>query len=170
MSATESAPEPQSGPQPGNLARVISANVKTLMTQRGVSQQQLAAAVGMPQTSISKRLRGDAKWTADDIEVVALAFEVEPTELLRPMAEVTSRPLRSVARDLPHRRMASGERREPRVQVTERYAAWGRARLPLTGESVRDEWRIREVPGSHVRPVLLRRHAGNHSRCQRVAA
>lgn len=160
----ESAPEPQ----PGRLARVISSNVKALMTQRGVSQQQLAEAIGMPQTSVGKRLRGSTHWTADDIEAVALAFEVDVTDLLRPEQEVAPRPLRPVARDLPHRRTAPGGRRDQRGGVNGRYLAaiiHGSER-----RSSRDDWRIRELRGSHELPILARRHGHNLRICRKVAA
>jgi transcriptional regulator with XRE-family HTH domain len=171
MSATESAPQPQ----PGQLARVISANVKALMTQRGVSQHQLASALGMPQTSIGKRLRGDTNWTADDIEAVALAFEVDVIGLLQPAEEVSARPLRPVVRDLPHRRR-SGVAAGPRDahvstdSVTSRYRQSRALVISGRARDVRDEWRISRVPGSHELPIVLRRHAGNPTRCRRVAA
>lgn len=165
MSATESAPEPQTG----KLARVISANVKELMTQRGVSQHQLAAALGMPQTSIGKRLRGATHWTADDIEAVALAFEVEVVDLLRPTEEVPARPLRPVVRDLPHRRRVTHAAGRPDLgrEVSERY----RVRVVhLTRGSTRDDWRIRRENTSHELPILLHGPSGTNGRCRRVAA
>lgn len=81
MSTTARAPEP---PQAGKLASVISHNVRRLMDQRRVSQQELANAVGLPQSSISKRLRGAVPWDADDLEAVAIAFTVPVTELVLP--------------------------------------------------------------------------------------
>lgn len=166
MSATESAPEPQTG----KLARVISANVKELMTQRGVSQHQLAAALGMPQTSIGKRLRGATHWTADDIEAVALAFEVEVIDLLRPTEDVPARPLRPVVRDLPHRRRSGvvAGRPDQRGGVNGRYLAAIIHRPER--RSSRDDWRIRELRGSHELPILARRHGHNLRICQKVAA
>lgn len=94
MSASESADEPQVG----SLARTISRNVAALMDERRVSQAQLAAAIGLQQSSVGKRLRGDTNWTANDIEAVSIAFDVSVAQLIEPARKAPARPLRSVGR------------------------------------------------------------------------
>jgi hypothetical protein len=99
----------------------------------------------------------------------------------------------ALARDLPRRRQDSGVRHEGLagrpgrsqsvtntysrrcVRNAPRFPAGRDPRLVPSGVArrggvTRDEWRIRDLPGSHELPNLLMRHARNVSACQRVAA
>lgn len=110
MSATSSSPEPRQG----SLAHVISQNVSNLMAQRRVSQQQLADAIGVPQTSIGKRLRGVTHWTADDMDAVAMAFDVPVSRLIEPAEEGDApTPLRVVAHPVRSRRVTKHTHKYP---------------------------------------------------------
>lgn len=64
------------------LTERVSAEVKSLMGRYGVSQVQLAAWMGVNQTAVSARLRGETEWKVSEIEVVADGFAVHPSELM----------------------------------------------------------------------------------------
>lgn len=157
MSASESADEPVVG----SLARTISRNVAALMSERGVSQHQLAAAIGLPQTSVGKRLRGAVHWTADDIEAVSIAFDVPVGRLFEPVPEAPSRPLVSVGH--------VGRRRRPHLhaRVTDSYHV---RYVRLRPVDDRDTSRIRCDRDSGDLPIPMRNARASSSRCRRVAA
>ena len=109
---SESVPAPE--PQKASLSRTISLNVRSLMSQRNVSQQQLANAIGLPQTGVSKRLRGATHWNAPDIQAVAEAFDVPWSRLVEPMEEGDApAPLRVVAHPIRSRRVTQHTRKYP---------------------------------------------------------
>lgn len=55
-------------PEPGPFARAASDEVRLAMTRHRISGAQLAILTDRSQTYISKRLRNDAAFTANDIE------------------------------------------------------------------------------------------------------
>lgn len=65
-----------------SLDQRISQEVRALMGRWGVSQMQLAAWLGLNQTAVSARLRGDTDWKARDLERVANGFAVHPAVLM----------------------------------------------------------------------------------------
>lgn len=175
MSAPESANEPQTG----SLARTISTNVAQLMDERRVNQAQLAEAIGMLQSGVSKRLKGTTNWTADDIEAVSIAFDVPVARLIEPAPEAPARPLRVVTHARHPRsgpvRQAAGHTRTADANLRESdtvgYPRRNRRTTSRTALRTRsDVWRIKGERGSHELPSLLVRHASNPVRCQRVAA
>jgi transcriptional regulator with XRE-family HTH domain len=72
-----------SQPQPGPFARAVSAQVRSAMALRRISGAQLASKTGRSQSYISKRLRGDASFTANDCEDICEVLGVDLLELLR---------------------------------------------------------------------------------------
>ena len=66
-------PPPQ---DPRSMKMIISGNVRRLMLDRGVTQVALAAAMGLPQPSISKRLRGMVAWDVEDLDQPVEVFDV----------------------------------------------------------------------------------------------
>lgn len=60
----------------------IGQEVRALMGRYNVSQIQLAAWLGVTQSSVSSRLRGTTDWKARDIERVAAGFAIHPAQLM----------------------------------------------------------------------------------------
>jgi transcriptional regulator with XRE-family HTH domain len=69
-----------SQPEPGKFARAISAQVRSSMARQRISGAQLATKSGRSQSYISKRLRDEASFTANDVEAIC---EVLGEDLLR---------------------------------------------------------------------------------------
>ncbi|QDG65808.1 helix-turn-helix transcriptional regulator [Pseudarthrobacter sp. NIBRBAC000502772] len=64
-----------SEPKPGKFAVAISDEVRLAMTRHRVSGSQLAVLAGKSQSYISKRLRNESSFTANDLEVICLALD-----------------------------------------------------------------------------------------------
>lgn len=60
------------------LQRVVPANVRAEMTRRGVTQVQVAAALGITQQAVSQKINGRRPLTDVEITVIARLLEVEP--------------------------------------------------------------------------------------------
>jgi transcriptional regulator with XRE-family HTH domain len=56
--------------------RRVGMNVKIAMMMRGVGQPALAAALGVTQPSVSRRLSGHTPWTPDELEAAATLLGV----------------------------------------------------------------------------------------------
>lgn len=69
-------------PEPGAFARAISHEVRHLLTDRGISGTQLAGMVQRSQSYMSKRLRGDSSFTANDIETICRVLNEDLLKLL----------------------------------------------------------------------------------------
>ena len=76
---------PSWGPAP--LTELVSGEIKALMGRHDVTQMMLAAWLGLPQSSVSARLKGQARWTLPEIEKVAQGFGVHPAQLMGGYAE-----------------------------------------------------------------------------------
>jgi transcriptional regulator with XRE-family HTH domain len=66
-----------SAPDPGavNMDAEVGLRVHTLMFRRKITQTALAPRVGMGQSSIAKKLRGDQKWTVAELRNIADALD-----------------------------------------------------------------------------------------------
>lgn len=64
------------------LKKQLGTNIKDLMRQRGVSQQELANHVGVHQTSVSFWLKGDKTPHFDTLEKIAEFLDTSVAELL----------------------------------------------------------------------------------------
>lgn len=71
-----------SQPKPGPFALAVSAQVRSAMALRQISGAQLASKAERSQSYISKRLRGDASFTANDVEDICEALGVDLLDLL----------------------------------------------------------------------------------------
>jgi transcriptional regulator with XRE-family HTH domain len=60
----------------------VTANVKAEMARRDVTQQQLAERIGMAQQSLSRRLRGETRFSIDELQLIADVLDVAITDLL----------------------------------------------------------------------------------------
>ena len=69
-----------SEPAPGAFAIAVSEEMRLALTRHRMSGAQLAVKIGRSQSYMSKRLRGEASFSAND---VAAACEVMGEDLLR---------------------------------------------------------------------------------------
>lgn len=72
-----------SEPVPGAFAVAVSLEVNHLLTDRRVSGAQLAALIGRSQSYMSKRLRGESSFTANDIETICRVLDTDLLGLLK---------------------------------------------------------------------------------------
>lgn len=66
-----------SQPKPGPLARAISAEVRAIMAERRITAQALAESAGLKRSYLGKRLRDEASLSANDIEAICKALNVD---------------------------------------------------------------------------------------------
>lgn len=64
------------------LNAIVSANIRAESAWRRITQKELAAAMGLTAQAISHKWHGRRGWTLEDIEKLALIFDMEPAELL----------------------------------------------------------------------------------------
>lgn len=64
------------------LSRAVAAEIRRLLDERGMSGNALAKATGIPQGSISRKLRDVAAFDLDDVQVICRVLEVDVTDLL----------------------------------------------------------------------------------------
>jgi hypothetical protein len=64
------------------LTATVSGEVRALMGRHGVSQARLGQWLGLHQTALSKRLRGETEWKVSEIDSIAQAFAVHPAALM----------------------------------------------------------------------------------------
>ncbi|MDO8147866.1 helix-turn-helix domain-containing protein [Isoptericola sp. b515] len=64
------------------LAMVAAGAVRLETARRGMSQQDLAAAVGLSRTAVSARFRGRVAWSLDEIGTLAQLFGCRVVDLV----------------------------------------------------------------------------------------
>lgn len=70
-----------------NLRQIISHNLKRLRTERSWSQEHLAAVCGLHRTYVGSVERGERNISVDNLERLAKAFGVSPSDLVSPPNE-----------------------------------------------------------------------------------
>jgi len=63
-------------PEAGPFARAVSAEFRAALGRKGISAVQLARMTGMSRSYLSKRMRDEAAFTANDIEEICSALEL----------------------------------------------------------------------------------------------
>ena len=81
-----------SQPSPGAFARAISAEVRACMARRQVTGAELARRTERSQSYLAKRLRGEAQFTANDVEDICRALKVDLLSLLTAAVRAAQRP------------------------------------------------------------------------------
>lgn len=61
-------------PDPGPLARAVSAEIRAELARQRVTGQQLATRIDRSQNYLAKRLRDEIALTLDDVELIATAL------------------------------------------------------------------------------------------------
>lgn len=64
------------------LALVCAAAIRFEAARRGLSQQQIAAEVGLSRAAVSARFRGRTAWTLDQVGRLAMLFGCDPAVLV----------------------------------------------------------------------------------------
>lgn len=62
--------------------RQISENVVVLMHRLGINNKELADEIGMSRVPLGNRILGETEWRAYEVDAVARALGVTPTELM----------------------------------------------------------------------------------------
>ena len=70
----------------GDLQRIAGANIRAIRKQRGVSQEQLADALGVHRTYMGGVERGERNLTLRSLERLAERMGVDPVSQLQPPA------------------------------------------------------------------------------------
>lgn len=65
-----------------DLARAVSAEVRRLLEERGISGNQLAKAAGLEQTTIARKLRGVRAFTLNDLDSICSTLGVKVPDLI----------------------------------------------------------------------------------------
>ncbi len=60
----------------------VATAVKVAMVRSGITQHQIAEALGVSQPAVSARLAGRTPWTVDELTIVARLLDVRPSVLL----------------------------------------------------------------------------------------
>jgi transcriptional regulator with XRE-family HTH domain len=69
-------------PEPGAFAVAVSQEVRHLLTDRMISGNQLAGMIKRSQSYMSKRLRGESSFSANDLETICQVLDKDLLELL----------------------------------------------------------------------------------------
>jgi len=64
------------------LSHAVSAQVRRLLEERGMSGNQLAKATGIEQTNVARKLRGAGAFDLDDLAAIAPVLEVKVTDII----------------------------------------------------------------------------------------
>jgi transcriptional regulator with XRE-family HTH domain len=62
--------------------KIIAGNIRAEMARAGVSQTDIARAIGLPQAAVSRRVRGITPWLAGEVVIVASQLGVSTTSLV----------------------------------------------------------------------------------------
>lgn len=66
----------------GDLKTVLAQNVRSLRTAAGISQDELAHRCGLHRTYVGGVERGERNISLNSLQKLAVALEIEPSELL----------------------------------------------------------------------------------------
>lgn len=62
--------------------RAIGLAVNQQIFARGMQAQELATPLGLTKSSVSRKLRGNVSWSADEVLRTAMFFGIEPADLM----------------------------------------------------------------------------------------
>lgn len=66
-----------------SLAAAVAGEVARRLSARGMSQNQLARAIGIPPTLVHRVVKGSRQLTLNELDAVAAVLEVTPEDLVR---------------------------------------------------------------------------------------
>lgn len=62
--------------------QAVSGEVRAHAARRNLTQRQLAAEIGMPPSTLSRRMVGEQAWDLDDLDVLAEFFGIAVRDLI----------------------------------------------------------------------------------------
>ncbi|WP_098470346.1 helix-turn-helix domain-containing protein [Serinibacter salmoneus] len=80
----------EDGPLP--LHRILARNVGRILGEHGLSRASLARAIGMSGPGLTMKLNGKRPVDLTDLELLAAALGVKPTDLLLPQMDSNHQP------------------------------------------------------------------------------
>lgn len=78
-------------PRPGAFARAVAEEVRLALTRNRKSGAQVAVMIGRSQSYMSKRLRGESSFSANDLEGICRALDEDLLTLLTAAVRAMSR-------------------------------------------------------------------------------
>jgi DNA-binding Xre family transcriptional regulator len=69
----------------------VALNIRTIAKLRRIAMKDLQAQMGMSPQVFFKRLKGDSKWTIDELEECATILDVDTADLLRDPSDLLTR-------------------------------------------------------------------------------
>lgn len=69
-------------PEPGAFARAVSDEIRHALTRHRTSGAQLAGMIGRSKSYVSKRLRNESSFTANDVEAICRVLGENLLQLL----------------------------------------------------------------------------------------
>ena len=78
------------------MSAVVAGNIRARAARIGLNQSSLALALGVAQSAVSKKWRGERDWKLSELDEVAEALQCSPWDLTRPEGVSDAAPLRSV--------------------------------------------------------------------------
>jgi len=87
-----SAHESEHDPEIAAMIENIGATVAAQRWRKKITQGQLAAAVGMSQPNLSKKLRGEVPITIQDLMRIGRVLDLDPADLLLPRLDSNQQP------------------------------------------------------------------------------
>lgn len=79
-------------PEPGPFARAVSEEIRVSMARHRVSGAQLALKAGLSQSYLSKRLRDEVAFTANDVEAICAVLGEDLLALLSSAVRASRQP------------------------------------------------------------------------------
>lgn len=76
-------------PEPGPFARAVSAEIRSVMGRRNISGAELARLSARSQSYLSKRLRDEVAFTANDVEDLCRVLDQDLLALLHAAVRVS---------------------------------------------------------------------------------
>lgn len=58
--------------------------IRTLLAWHDITQSDLARVLGISQPAANRKLKGQRRWEIDELVAIAEAFDLDPTNMLRP--------------------------------------------------------------------------------------
>ncbi|WP_324644202.1 helix-turn-helix transcriptional regulator [Pseudarthrobacter sp. LT1] len=69
-------------PEPGAFARAVAEEIRLALTRHRISGAQLAVMIGRSQSYVSKRLRSESSFTANDVEAICRELNEDLLKLI----------------------------------------------------------------------------------------
>lgn len=69
-------------PSRETLTARLGREIRALMAREGINQVQMSHVLGIPQSSVSKRLRGGTPWDVTELDTVARRFRTSVAAII----------------------------------------------------------------------------------------